>query len=326
MVEKICRLCFGKHFRPFDIFGKKGLRLNVAQLIRTHFPDEVSCKRTIRPTNVDSSISFSHVVSHCRQVTDDDILPKFLCNDCWPKLEQFHEFYNAVAEAKSVYLKNTVKEEVPHFVAINCDGIDFDDDRPSVKIEPLVVEAVKIEPAPIAEKRSECAANEHDAAHDNDSSDFFDSEKFVHCKMDSDSDADESAPKCKEELSAATECNPKIENAPVSVLRSTAKNIRKDRKKKTGLTNKAKAKCANKAAGNSATKSVILETDFQLASKYMRINCELCDHPFETLASARIHCRSKHNSTAKFTCCERRLRIYNINDHLQYHLNPDVYK
>lgn len=41
MTEKICRLCFGKYFRPFSIFGLKGMRLNVAKLIRMHFPDEV---------------------------------------------------------------------------------------------------------------------------------------------------------------------------------------------------------------------------------------------------------------------------------------------
>lgn len=249
-----------------------------------------------------------------------------MCGECWPKLKQFHEFYNAVSEAKQIYVKNNVKEEVPHFIAINCDGIDFDDDIPSVKVEPMVVDdVVKVESLPIAEKEAGSASNVHDS-HDNGSSDYFDSGNFINCKDDSDSDwdDDDSIPIRKEVFGLATECNANVDNESASISKAT-KNIRKNRKKKSG-SSKAKAKSANKTVEKGSTKSVISEKDFQLASKYMRMNCELCDHPFETLASARAHCRSKHNSTAKFICCDRRMRIYNINDHLQYHMNPDVFK
>lgn len=262
------------------------------------------------------------------QVSDDDILPKFVCCDCWAKLVKFHEFYNAVDEAKNLFLKDTVKDEEPNFIAINCDVIDFEDDIPSVKIEPMDVEVVKSELPPTEEKKSECAPIVEDA-NDNNSSDYFDSGNFVNCRVDSDSDTDddddiESGSSLKKESTATAKNESKEDNVPACASRAAKKNRTNKKKKKNS--SKMKSKSRTKTSATSAAKNVVSETDFQFASKYIRINCELCDYPFESLTSARAHCRSKHDSTAKFVCCKRRLRIYNINDHLQYHLNPDVYK
>lgn len=42
MVKKICRLCFKKATKPISIFGAKGINLNIAEILRIHFPDEVN--------------------------------------------------------------------------------------------------------------------------------------------------------------------------------------------------------------------------------------------------------------------------------------------
>lgn len=42
MSGNICRLCFEKKTRPIGIFTGKGIKLNIAEIIRTHFPDEVT--------------------------------------------------------------------------------------------------------------------------------------------------------------------------------------------------------------------------------------------------------------------------------------------
>lgn len=55
-----------------------------------------------------------------------------MCADCWTKLESFHEFYNAVDEAKSIYLSNFVKAEDLSFVEINCDVIESDEEFNSI--------------------------------------------------------------------------------------------------------------------------------------------------------------------------------------------------
>lgn len=68
---------------------------------------------------------------------DDDVLPKFVCTDCWSKSNRFHNFYNAVAEAKQIFLVNLVKVEEPEIFEIDRDPYAdevFND--PLLKIEP----------------------------------------------------------------------------------------------------------------------------------------------------------------------------------------------
>lgn len=66
----------------------------------------------------------------------DELMPKFVCTHCWTKLANFHEFYTAVDAAKHIYLGKFVKEEVPNFIEINCDG--FAENFPPVKDEPTI--------------------------------------------------------------------------------------------------------------------------------------------------------------------------------------------
>lgn len=41
MTKEDCRLCFKTTLKPIGIFTPKGIKLNVANTVRTHFPDEV---------------------------------------------------------------------------------------------------------------------------------------------------------------------------------------------------------------------------------------------------------------------------------------------
>lgn len=68
---------------------------------------------------------------------ENDNLPKMVCRDCWRKLDEFHDFYNAVNAAKSNFWLEVVKNEEPNFLEINCDSVGYDVDIPSVKLEPL---------------------------------------------------------------------------------------------------------------------------------------------------------------------------------------------
>lgn len=59
---------------------------------------------------------------------------------------------------------------------------------------------------------------------------------------------------------------------------------------------------------------------------YMEMNCEICRHPFQTLPEARRHYWKKHQrGTATLKCCQRRIRISDIRDHIQHHLNPSIF-
>lgn len=224
-------------------------------------------------------------------------------------------------EAKNIFLKNTgVKEEVPDFIEINCDAIDFEEAIPSVKVEQVDDnEDVKLEAVPNEESKREIrVAN---ASHDND---VFDADDFSNSRVESDSDeVYGKGPIFEDKTGISTRFKPKIEEELPAPSQKESIDAREERKRKR---DRSKAKSETKKERKIGPKSVILESDFQNALKYMRVHCELCDYPFETLALARIHCRNAHNSTAKFVCCNRRIQIFNFNDHLQYHLNPDVYK
>lgn len=64
-----------------------------------------------------------------------------------------------------------------------------------------------------------------------------------------------------------------------------------------------------------------------LITKYMEMHCELCRHPFATLSEVSSHYRSEHQRrAATLKCCQRRIKMPDIRDHIQYHLNPDVFK
>lgn len=138
MAEEICRLCFKKAIKAISIFSVRGLELNIAEILRKHFSDEVIpfalylmkfwCLNQI-------FISFAYFLLQVNE--DDDVLPKFVCPDCWSKSNQFHDFYNAVAEAQQIFLANLVKIEEPEIIEINC--VPYSDEHlndPLLKTEP----------------------------------------------------------------------------------------------------------------------------------------------------------------------------------------------
>lgn len=131
MSKELCRLCFVEKARPIDIFSAKGIELNIAETIRVHFADEVS-----RHMSICSLISpnlYSQRICISFQVSKDDHLPNTICRLCWITLKNFHEFYNAVNEAKSHFLMTFVKIEEPKFMEINWDTFGEDSDIPVVK-------------------------------------------------------------------------------------------------------------------------------------------------------------------------------------------------
>lgn len=80
-------------------------------------------------------IDFPTFQSRLQVNESDDVLPKFLCKHCWRKSNQFHKFYNAVAEAKQTFLVNAVKIEEPTFVEVSCGTAAYDGSP--LKIEPI---------------------------------------------------------------------------------------------------------------------------------------------------------------------------------------------
>lgn len=192
------------------------------------------------------------------QVSEEDILPKHICVECWTKVMDFHKFYEAVVEARHIYLNSSVNKERPNFVEINCEAIEFDADIAFVKLEPS---SDADDGADNSEETEYSKSGAHAAQNDS-------SESHVAAEQ-----AIEIAAKLEDEL--------------------TTENENFD----------------------------------HLISKYMEMHCELCQHPFATLSEASSHYRSKHQRrTATLKCCQRRIKMPDIRDHILYHLNPDLFK
>lgn len=219
-------------------------------------------------------------------------------------MESFHEFYNAVDEAKHNFLNNFVKEEDPHFV--NCNVIlGLNDEFNSVRDDhmdygkPATPDGHSIE----TENQSNLERIEYDS---NDHS-----EAVVHATHGMDSECDEDGFSVKYDETCVKfdlDCDRTMHNVPSAapVAAELAKPI-------------------SKYIENGAQTRKTMFDD--LISKYLNMNCELCNQPLATLPEARAHYRSKHDKRSVIiNCCDRRLRASNIRDHLRYHMNPDLFK
>lgn len=64
-----------------------------------------------------------------------------------------------------------------------------------------------------------------------------------------------------------------------------------------------------------------------LVRNYMDMECETCKHPFESLAAANGHYRREHSQRSIIVkCCQKRVDLYDMLEHIQYHLNPNIFK
>lgn len=218
-----------------------------------------------------------------------------MCAECWTKVENFHKFYETVEEAKIFFLRNLVKEEEPNFVEINCDAVGFDDTNVFVKTESSDFGADN-------SKRTE---REHDGTQGHD--DFGSSSFFDFANDDESNDSDKCMAKFDEEH------DPKVDAAAALAAAQLAIEVVGQVENTSDVTTNS---------------SVLAKKKFDhLISKYMDMKCEICRHPFDTLSDASYHYRSKHQRrTAKLKCCQRRIKMPDIRDHIQYHLNPNMFK
>ncbi|XP_031622031.1 zinc finger protein 888-like [Contarinia nasturtii] len=90
---KICRLCISSSTQLLDIFD-------------------------------DSDTSLIEILNeHIGEVCKTDALPKWICCNCWDKIEEFHRFHRFVRNAQEDYLKQIVKYEEENDIESNCRDI-----------------------------------------------------------------------------------------------------------------------------------------------------------------------------------------------------------
>lgn len=226
------------------------------------------------------------------QVSEDDHLPKFVCTECWAKLADFHEFYEAVDEAKNEFLQSAVKEELLSFEVVvpEYDAVWLEHDIASpvgndvvaAKAEPAVDFTIEIGEPPKLEP----------------SNDFMDVGDLVNDGGGGSDDThnDESTTISMDNFGEAS-------NDPMVV--------------------EAAAPTANNALED--TSAAVTKRYDHLISHFMDMHCGECRHPFETLSDVCRHYRAQHKqATVEMKCCQLQLRLSDIRSHIQYHVKPDL--
>lgn len=244
----------------------------------------VRTKRTCPILNSMESISFV-------QVSEDDILPKYVCIDCWTKLSDFNKFYNSVDEAKDIYLKRTVKEEMPNVFEISCDADDIDGDNVSVKMEPMDHNFEEWLDDGSFENHPPDGHYEHGEADNG----FINYEAIVEESKFMNWTAEEN------ELATT-----KVIALPQSI---TAQSIN-GKSVKISL-----APCT----GTTANAPQI--------SNSIKMTCAKCNLSIKTVSELIKHNRNEHHDEhIRLKCCETKLKIHDLLDHMEYHRNPDKYR
>lgn len=291
MSKKLCRLCFFEKPRPIDIFSAEAIDMNIVEGIRVHFADEVG-NSEIYEKSVFSDVRRVLEIIVAFQVKENDNLPKTICRGCSTKLKHFHEFYNAVNEARKGFLLefvNNMKSNCTkiNFGSVHCRNVD---DIPLVKLEPKA----DVETSSMKDDRIDADKM------NNSSPDHFGDADFSNDAFDTDDDESEFNKK-------ADVSNAKTAHDLSQEIAGIGKN-----------TTAAKSKKVRRSSG---------KFDY-LISSYINMFCDICEHPFETLTEATLHYRREHNRKyVNVKCCRRQISIPGeIRDHIQYHLNPVKFK
>lgn len=248
--------------------------------------------KNIRKIN---SQRFEFESSNYCQVLKNDHLPKVICRGCSTKLKVFHDFYNAVNEARKGFLLVIMKNIDLNCKEVNFDSVDCDDDIPLVKLEPVAdIFVTEIETSSLEGNISDADRMKNSSVNHFDGVDFRNDEF--------DTGADES------EFDTATD----------DVDAATALNVSPETAGKRENNTAVKPKKFRRSSGN---------FDY-LISSYVNMFCDICEQPFETLTEATSHYRRNHNRKYMYVkCCQRRIFIPGeIRDHIQYHLNPVKFK
>lgn len=294
MVKKICRLCFKKANQLIGIFTAKGIELNIAEILRLHFPDEVRFSVCTHATFSFEILTFGLPGNFPFQIdVKDEFLPKFICPDCWMKSNYFHEFYNSVAEAKRRYLRKAAKRsEKPTFIEVDCNLAENDCDMPFIKVETIIEE----DPSSIDPKRN-----------------GFDIEnRFEHGS--SSADLVNAMESVKNEEFVGLECDENESTESAAKFESTAEAALD-----------AEAKLAIKIFEKSSKSKS--DEFMKLIPNYFDMRCELCECDFTTLNQVYTHYRYNHdNAKIQVKCCPDRISSADLREHILFHLNPDIYK
>lgn len=222
--------------------------------------------------------------------------------DCWIKLDYFDEFYNAVAEAKNVYLGNALKSEEPRFVEAICNtvGFDMDMDMLTPKMEPII-EIGTFEPLSHLPHYQEpeielCGGERHDNS------------KKATKASNNRRDSRKNGKTTRNIIKCESFAGEALDSDAMAELARTVFGM-------------------NKSTISAAEKKIAHKRFLQMIPNYIEMNCEFCKYEFTSLNEAFQHYRRSHKLyKLKVKCCPQRIYGLDLRDHILLHLYPDLLK
>ncbi|XP_075153864.1 transcription factor grauzone-like [Haematobia irritans] len=279
----------------------------------------------------------------------DDPAFSAICNPCWGKLYDFHEFYEMV----EVVHRRFAEPEIVTVKSEDCgllEGKDEPTDEFDVLREvPLSTELMEANKHVVKESPNE-ACNNDDGDDDNtcdmgddfhnydEHSDPFDETECLKSPSHGHTDGQtKNNEKFRKSIrSRRTKSSDKI--APTDS--EEAKPKKRGRKRKVENTpesecdetkpvkpRNAKAKTIKKSDEESAYKMKMKSFDDEI-SQYMGLHCDLCNVAVDNFAGIKSHMRIEHNIENGYVkCCDKKFnKRANLLAHIRHHVDPNCYR
>uniref|UniRef100_A0A1A9UY42 Transcription factor grauzone n=1 Tax=Glossina austeni TaxID=7395 RepID=A0A1A9UY42_GLOAU len=311
----ICRLCLKEVNEFKSVFDVAECKLDMASIIAKHFWFELQ---------------------------QNDQISTVICNNCWLKVSDFHEFYKSVEKAQSNLGENVVvkieNNNVEHSIEnVMIQSIPFsnklepnDDLNESNDEDPFEMPIDEADNNPslllkekdLNDKRFSTNATEGVANVIN-----YKNEKFDSDDGDPFSSGEtkigkkrESTKLSKKEKSIKCARTTRMKNpSPKLPRNATEKGTRKLSKSENNDSKKTKVKKPLEDP-----KSVAIDEEI---AKFMKLHCERCKLEVTNFSALQSHMLAEHNIKGYARCCHRRFSSrFLLIDHIRQHSNPDSLK
>ncbi|KAL9915386.1 transcription factor grauzone-like isoform 1-T1 [Glossina fuscipes fuscipes] len=311
----ICRLCLKEVNEFKSVFDAAESKLDMASIIAKYFWFELQ---------------------------QNDQISTVICNNCWLKVSDFHEFYKSVEKAQSNLGENVVVKLENNNVEHSIENVMIQSIPFSNKLEPNddLNESNDEYPfeMPIddADNKSSLLLKENDFNDKRFSTNAAEEVRNVINYKDEKFGDDDGDPFNSEE----TKIGNKRKSTKLSKKEKSVKSARTIRMKNASpklprSTNEKGTRKLSKSENNDPKKTKMkkpLEDPKSLAideeiAKFMKLQCERCKLEVANFSALQSHMLTEHKIKGYTRCCHRKFssRVLLI-DHIRQHANPDCFK
>ncbi|TMW42587.1 hypothetical protein DOY81_012333 [Sarcophaga bullata] len=292
----LCCVCLGEHSITLGIFEEEHQALNIAEIIREHF--------WFKPKVGDQNNSH-------------------ICNFCWDKIKDFHQFYQTVEKSHKRLQNQTAdikEEEKPCTSVIKQEHEGFEENLMQVEVEIDVNPNIELEAEVVKENPLESERIDVDIElkkeQDNDSS----------SSGSSDNDYDDVSDDSEDEESSGNESSTKDDKKEKTEKKAgKTKHDNKKSKTKKSEANDSKNSKTKKKWTDKFLDPVLTE---QMIQKHINMVCDLCIFIGKSFPDMVSHFKKYHPKVRPYVmCCDRKFtKRYYVAQHALKHEDPNYFR